>query len=334
MSTALERQPMDSDDNRAILEAAKALRSILHGRVTEGLQAYRSALALGRWRLPCGLHVRMLEQAGCPASSQLFRLALEVGGNLCIGAITAGTPPEAILNEYRTLFAKGALNATMVANYLVLASQLGLHGEVSALTSPVRLFRTLQLTVEDPQHPGASWLPHIEKVLLNSTERMEWQEEKHSVRKMHYVSKPQEIEDAPLQHLLAEIRRAVDCHIRDLDPGDHPVSPWIPRSFTLSFWAVISHGDGYNVPHRHPNGWVSGVFYVAGPATPADAEAGMLRIGRPPDVSADDPGWPDISVAPAPGTLVLMPSYFTHWTVPLGRPGLRVSVAFDVVDSR
>src|SRR5262245_8748366 len=262
---------MDIDENRAISrEATKALRSILEGRVAEGLQAYRSALVLARWGLPCGLHVRMLEQADCPVSSQLVRLALEVGGDLCIGAMTGGTTPDAVLNEYRSLFAKGVLNATMVANYLVLASQLGLHDEVSALTSPSRLFRKLQLTLEDPQLPGASWLPHIEQVLLSSTDRMEWQEEKHSVRKMDYVSKLQAIEDAALQHLLAEIRRAVECHIRDLEPGDHPVSQWIPGSFTLSFWAVISHGEGYNVPHRHPNGWVSGVFYVAGPATPAD----------------------------------------------------------------
>src|SRR5262245_6817093 len=169
---------MDIDENRAILEAAKAVRSIREGRVTEGLEAYRSALALGRWRLPCGLHVRMLEQAGCPASRQLLRLALESGGDLCIGTMMGGTPPDAVLNEYRTLFAKGMLNATMVANYLVLASQLGLHDEVSALTSPARLFRTLRLTLEDPQHSGASWLPHIEQVLLNANERMEWQEEK------------------------------------------------------------------------------------------------------------------------------------------------------------
>jgi hypothetical protein len=245
-----------------------------------------------------------------------------------------GTPPDAVLKEYRTLFAKGLLNATMVGNYLILASQLGLHDEVSALTSPARLFRKQQLMVEDPQHPGASWLPHIEQMLLNSTDRTVWQEERQSVRKMHYVFKPQEIEDAALQHLLAEIRHAVDCHIRDLEPAEHPVSQWIPRSFTMDFWALISRGEGYNVPHRHPKGWVSGVFYVAGPATPTDDEGGMLRIGRPPDVSADDPGWPDISVVPAPGTLVMMPSYFTHWTAPLGRPGLRVAVAFDVLDSR
>jgi hypothetical protein len=26
-----------------------------------------------------------------------------------------------------------------------------------------------------------------------------------------------------------------------------------------------------------------------------------------------------------------MPSFYTHWTVPLGRPGLRLSVAFDMI---
>lgn len=322
------------EDGTILLEAARAIRSIREGHVTGGLAAYRSALLRSERRLPCGLHVQMLERAGCPATGELTRLVLEVGGDLCIGTTIGGLSGEVILDEYRSLFTRGLINAAMVANYLVVVSQLGLHDEVSALTSSARLFKKLRLTVEDPRNAGRSWLPHIEQVLLNATERTVWQDDTQSVRKMHYVVKPQAIEDPPLQHLLAEIRRAVDGYVQDLQPIDHPVSRWIPRSFTLDVWALISHGEGYNVPHRHPQGWVSGVFYVTGPATPAGDEGGLLRVGRPPEVPAGEPGWPDISVVPAPGTLVLMPSYFTHWTVPLGRPSLRVAIAFDVVDSR
>src|SRR5262245_55597018 len=96
---------------------------------------------------------------------------------------------------------------------------------------------------------------------------------------------------------------------------------------------MISHGDRYNVPHIHPKGWITSVLYVAGPdrADAGDNSPAALRIGPPPDV-IDSAGWHSITVAPAPWTLVLMPSYYTHWTVPLGRPGLRIAIACDVID--
>src|SRR5205085_3996370 len=98
---------------------------------------------------------------------------------------------------------------------------------------------------------------------------------------------------------------------------------------------LISSGYGYNVPHIHHRGWITGVFYIVGPnEIGAEGQpAGALRIGAF-NAAANKTGWPDLSIAPRPGTLVLFPSYFTHWTVPLGKPELRISIAFDVVDSR
>ena len=135
-----------------------------------------------------------------------------------------------------------------------------------------------------------------------------------------------------MQATLAEIDRRVAHYIANWTQGDHVISRWVPRTFKVSAWAMISHGDGYNVPHIHHEGWISGVLYVAGPdrADAGDSSPGALRIGPPPDV-VESAGWPDITVTPAPGTLVLMPSYYTHWTVPLGRPGLRIAIAFDVI---
>ena len=110
------------------------------------------------------------------------------------------------------------------------------------------------------------------------------------------------------------------------------ISRWLPRTIRVAPWATVSHGDGYNVPHIHVEGWITGILYVAGPdrVDAGDSSPGALRIGPPPGVG-ESAGWPKITVAPAPGTLVLMPSYYTHWTVPLDRPGLRVAIAFDVI---
>jgi hypothetical protein len=150
---------------------------------------------------------------------------------------------------------------------------------------------------------------------------------------MHFV-KLDRHPDGLVQATLAEIDRRAAHYLANWNKSDHVISRWVPQTFKVSHWAIISHGDGYNVPHIHPKGWITGVLYVAGPdRADDDGSPGALRVGPPLDV-VESAGWPDITVAPAPGTLVLMPSYYTHWTVPLGRPGLRISIAFDVKDRR
>src|SRR5262249_12518318 len=138
-----------------------------------------------------------------------------------------------------------------------------------------------------------------------------------------------------LQRLLQEINRRVELYVTDLRTNDQRVFPWIPQSYFIRSWALISSGYGYNVPHIHHHGCITGVFYIAGPYKigPGGHPVGALRIGARETVLNRE-GWPDLAIAPKPGTLVLFPSYFTHWTVPAGKPTLRISIAFDVVDSR
>ena len=61
----------------------------------------------------------------------------------------------------------------------------------------------------------------------------------------------------------------------------------------------------------------------------------VQRIG-PPEAAPNAVGWPDIAIALnyMPGRLVLFASYFRHWTVPLEKPALRISIAVDVVNLR
>jgi Putative 2OG-Fe(II) oxygenase len=217
----------------------------------------------------------------------------------------------------------------MVSHYLVALSKLGVRDELAALLDPNRLF--LQVTVGElaPSH----W-KCLEQVLLKAEVDETWQEAVQSVRKMHNI-KLNRHPDRLVQATLAEIDRRAALYLAKWTNSDHVLSRWVPRNFRVSHWALISHGDGYNVPHIHPEGWITGILYVAGPdrANASDGSPGALRVGPPPDL-VESTGWPDITVAPVPGTLVLMPSYYTHWTVPLGRPGLRIAIAFDVIDLR
>jgi hypothetical protein len=310
------------------IEAARALQMIRQGAVAEGIERYIDVLDRNRHSLPCGLHLRMLEGAGCDASALRARVLCS-GGDLLVASDTA--TPEAVLDQYLALFSDGAINANMIARYLKVASGLGRHDEVAALTSSELIARRSLAPPDGSSRPD--WLAALTTALLGAEDRTEWREERQSVRKMHFVNEPEAIDDAALQGLFAQFRTEVARYVAGREPGAHPVLQWIPQSFTIHPWAVISRGEGHNVRHTHHRGWLSGVFYVAWTHEPDD-DGGRLHIGRPSDVPDGTPGWPDIALPPEPGTLVLMPSYFTHWTVPLNRPGLRLAVAFDVIDNR
>jgi hypothetical protein len=298
------------------------------GAIEDGIALYRKALK-GADALPVGVHLKFLQSSGLYDVADIIRRAAVVAGaDLCLSD-AMDRPPAIIVDEYRTLFNRGLINTRMVSQYLIALSRLGCRDELAALLDPNRLFCMAQLTV------GALDWKALERVLLEGESDDTWEEATQSVRRMHKISDLRRHPDRLVQATLEEIDRRVAQYIANWTKGDHVISQWVPRKFRISPWAIISHGDGYNVPHTHKEGWISGVLYVAGP-NQADAgrdSPGALRVGPPPGV-VDSVGWPDITVAPAPGTLVLMPSYYTHWTVPLGRPGLRISIAFDVIDLR
>jgi hypothetical protein len=277
------------------------------------------------------VHVKLLQSLGLRDAADIIRRsALAEGVDICASAVM-GRPLAVIVDEYRALFAQGLINATMVSRFLVALSKLGVRDEVAAVLDPSRLFWMTQVTVGES---AASHWKSLEQVLLEAEVNDTWQEAVQSVRKMHNIKLNRH--PVPLvQATLADIDQRVAHYLANWTKSDHVISRWVPRTFRVSHWAMISHGDGYNVPHIHPEGWITGVLYVAGPegVDAGDNSPGALRVGPPPEV-AESAGWPNITVAPAPGTLVLMPSYYTHWTVPLGRSGLRIAIAFDVIDRR
>jgi uncharacterized protein (TIGR02466 family) len=128
--------------------------------------------------------------------------------------------------------------------------------------------------------------------------------------------------DAVLGQYLAALRK---------DPG-HPYLAWRPDRWRLEIWSVVLKSGGYQEPHIHPDGWVSGVCYLAVPEeidTARDA-AGWLEIGRPPVAHRPASGLPVRTVQPRPGRLVLFPSSAWHRTLPFHSDRQRVCVAFDM----
>lgn len=126
---------------------------------------------------------------------------------------------------------------------------------------------------------------------------------------------------------------------RDCNPID-PVHPYLadpPDMTGLVVWSVVLDTQGHQVPHIHPSGWLSGVYYADLPDVidqPTESHEGWIEFGEPP---------PDFPVTrtlhtkifqPKLGRLFLFPSYFYHRTVPYSTPERRVSIAFDFLPPR
>ncbi len=131
------------------------------------------------------------------------------------------------------------------------------------------------------------------------------------------------------------IDAAVTAYL-DALPSD-PAHPWLalrPPRWELTAWGVVLDDQGYQAPHNHPAGWVSGVFYLSLPAAiraDDDAHEGWIEFGRPPD-EIPAPRAPDVRLfLPRVGTMFLFPSYLHHRTIPFRSADKRVSIAFDAL---
>lgn len=108
----------------------------------------------------------------------------------------------------------------------------------------------------------------------------------------------------------------------------------LPRQWQLRAWATVLDTSGYQDPHNHPSGRLSGVYYVrTPPGVGADDtdQAGWIEFGRPDPVLAPAI-MPDLrTVQPREGLMLVFPSYLWHRTIPFAGTTPRISIAFDVV---
>jgi uncharacterized protein (TIGR02466 family) len=126
----------------------------------------------------------------------------------------------------------------------------------------------------------------------------------------------------------------VDAFESNLADGlQHPFIERRPKRAWLEAWAVVYPGDGRQVAHIHAGGWLSGVYYVTVPKTSYDElRSGCLVLGALElKGQSVDPPWGIRDIRPAPGRLVLFPSYVPHATIPTKSTDARICIAFDVV---
>jgi uncharacterized protein (TIGR02466 family) len=136
-----------------------------------------------------------------------------------------------------------------------------------------------------------------------------------------------------ISDLINQIRLAIDAFEGNLSEQlDDPFITRRPRRAWINAWAVVYPGDGRQVAHIHPTSWLTGVYYVSAPKPSCeDLRSGCLVLGAlEMDGQNVEPPWGIRDISPAPGRLVLLPSYVPHATIPTGSTEKRICVAFNV----
>lgn len=247
--------------------------------------------------------------------AMLCGLALDRGADIARRERTLAGDPVDPIREYETLFAQGALNPRMILEYLTALSRIGRADRIAQIFDPGRLLRIVRL---DPALADLA-----RDLLLHAESEAGFHAQSQSIRNMCRIG---DLEGAS-GPLIPALHKAAQAYLSDWAASDHPLARLIPPRTAMKAWGLISRGEGFNTPHYHNRGWATGVYYPVGVEPPG----GELCVGRPDHIAASVPGWPEARIRPEAGMLVLMPSFYTHWTVPLGRPGLRLAVAFDMM---
>ena len=138
----------------------------------------------------------------------------------------------------------------------------------------------------------------------------------------------------PMGAMELRIHEAVRWYITQLpDDPEHPAVRWVPGHWKLTTWGVVMLDRGHERAHIHPNGWLSGVFYLQLPDLiddPKRNHEGWLEFGRPTRELHVTSLPVTRHYKPTYGEMVLFPSYFYHGTIPFRSRQRRICVAFDV----
>ena len=108
------------------------------------------------------------------------------------------------------------------------------------------------------------------------------------------------------------------------------ITKW-PTKFKFSIWSNRLKSEGHNIPHHHPSGWLSGVFYLKIPPTTNKNEAGIEFSLHGDEYKIINKNIPKKNIQPKVGDLILFPSSLFHKTISFKSKEERVCIAFDII---
>jgi len=136
---------------------------------------------------------------------------------------------------------------------------------------------------------------------------------------------PPRLIDPFIGMLQAEAERYFERH------QQHEFLDLRPENLTITSWAVVLEKGGYQHPHIHPGGWLSGVYYVdVGRDYNVDDNGGAIEFLKPPKSLIGKMEPETIVVRPQDGMMLLFPSCYYHHTVAHSGDRKRITISFDI----
>ena len=102
-----------------------------------------------------------------------------------------------------------------------------------------------------------------------------------------------------------------------------------PTKKNLMSWYIILKKHGYQIPHIHPTGWISGVIYLK-VVPPLKKNEGAIEFSLNGEHYFDKDS-PKLIYEPKAGDIVLFPSSLHHKTIPFTTDTDRIIVSFDLI---
>lgn len=330
---ALLARNAPGDNGRAAVEADAALKHAINDRQRAAALALKARLARRDGADPVAndlLHTALALQ---PDHQNAYRM-------LALHHLGMGQPREVLALADR-MAARGVAHSWLHASRTLSLVALGEFDAARAGEMAHRL--RAEIMLEPP--PGWDTIEAFNAALADEILRSS------AIRRDRYgtASRDTDILDslanghAPLAAALVEqIARTAERHAATLDLVDHPWVSARPAAGVLTSWGVITQERGFENWHIHPEGWMSGVYYVAVPRAVQEGEdeGGCIAFGISDLVAGEAAAaaYGRDLLRPKPGLLALFPSQTYHRTYPHGQSERRICVAFDIwpssVDAR
>ena len=330
----------EPDSFRAHSDLGAALQE--SGELERAVDAYRRAIALNpglaivHFNLGTALKAQGRNAEAMASVERAVAMDPSAGPYLATLAgyqLEAGDPGAA-LRSCQACLAVTPRNLSALTFMSIALARMGDDEGAARIVDLDRLIHLVSLPIPPGFESVAAFNEALrEHVLAHPT--LEKEPGNNATRHGKHTGNLMEHPEGPIPAFAGLIERAVEDYLRALPAEpDHPYLAHRPRGFRLMMWSVVMDSGGHQLAHMHPDGWVSGVYYVALPGvmgTGQAGEAGWIEFGRPLPELAGGLEPRVRRIRPEPGMAVLFPSYFYHRTVPFESAEQRICIAFDAV---
>jgi len=278
-----------------------------------------------------------LAHAGRPAEAiAAYRRALslrpgylEALNNLAL-ALVADGQPGAALEVTREAMAAAPGNVTALATRSVALGELGDRAGLDELVDFDGLLQRFTLAPGE----GYASLAEFNAALarhVSTHPTLRDAPDDHATRGGKHSGDLLREPQGPIAALRRRLEEACERYLAALPGGcRHPFLDRRPDRSDLDIWAVIMRRQGHQVPHIHPSGWLSGVYYVqVAEAVSSTGPEGWIEFGRPQAIYGARAEPRVRLIRPVEGELLLFPSFLFHRTIAFEATAERICIAFD-----